>query len=128
MIVTEEMLKEAIKPSNIVAWIETKDPDESYEVGDTSCCLMTQYFQSVFSCDVRSGAFFGTLYNSDGSLVGDQDLSCWFIASEGPITFGAALSRAKYLSQMKTDNLICSFENMERLRKGMKNSDRIRVD
>jgi hypothetical protein len=77
---------------SLIAWLETKDPDQSYDYFSGVTCLCAQYYRA-------KGYWFVLAFNiyfSHG--LGNATLlprGFDFIASVQPHTFGSALKRAR---------------------------------
>lgn len=79
---------------NLIAWLETKPPDESYCFVVANECLLAQWARSVdSSAEVNENisAYAYKVHGKNVILGGFMQ----YIASNEPWTFGAALKRAK---------------------------------
>lgn len=88
----------------LIAWLETKDPDEVYGYTENERCLLAQYIIENHICLDPSVVSGGWRNRSDMTMTfnlfpGDENhrSNCFLnnIAVNGPWTFGAALSRAR---------------------------------
>jgi hypothetical protein len=78
---------------SIIAWLQTKDPDEHYPFCNTDGkCLFSQYLVSLgYSQEPTSDPVF--------ALWRMMHVHFGYVAQELPWTFGAALERAKVLNE-----------------------------
>ncbi len=74
---------------NLIAWLETKDPQEAYRFVDCDKCLFAQY--------LRESGFVGRMgFETDGGDAWQHLHRRFFhVAGVSPQTFGAALERAR---------------------------------
>jgi len=89
-------MKDPMTMSALIAWLETKDPDETYQYSFPDCCLLFQYFTAAGLKPlgvVPQGWRDRPL--SDGA--GYKPLPPGFdhVSSGSPETFGSALIRAR---------------------------------
>ncbi len=78
--------------ASVIAWLETKDPEERYSYWDSDSCLAAQYNDSIHR--IYEVPFIGAIIRLPWRLMGfDGRLET--LARYGERTFGAALARAK---------------------------------
>lgn len=96
-----EVRAEPFSLESLVAWLETKDPDETYYYAATGHCLIAQYFTAS---GIKFYAIWCNGWDSkrDDAMIPQHPLPDHFNAvAAGGVgrTFGAALKRARsYLS------------------------------
>lgn len=89
--------------AHIIAWLETKNPSESYDWNDGSCCLLAQYGRALGLPEAAldaTGNYRSRYYQARERMMhapGYRDGFVAEIAKSAPTTFGAALSRARAL-------------------------------
>ena len=84
---------EVMSTKNLVAWLETKDPNEAYRYDNVyEPCLHAQYFKAMGQPASRLGTAIVDLPGMSAVRIPE---SFQYAAQERPHTFGAALVRAK---------------------------------
>jgi hypothetical protein len=83
--------------SHLIGWLESNDPSESYNYGDTCGCLLAQYAKTV---EPAFKAMHSTSYvTADGDThdlpAGFNDIAVGIWGEDDKRTFGAALVRAR---------------------------------
>lgn len=87
-------VKELMSTERLVAWLETKDPDESYRYDNLyQPCLHAQYFAAM-GRPVQSLGAMSVLFPGERDIA-HMPPSFLAAALTKPHTFGAALNRAK---------------------------------
>ena len=80
---------------SLIAWLETRDPAETYDFLDHTDCLICRYLKAVDAFDLDVS---GVNYMRMSRVrAGDGDIGDLAYAS--PQTMGAALSRARALAE-----------------------------
>ncbi len=82
--------------ASVIAWLETKDPEEAYFYADRGYCLAAQYNHAVGREYKLRKAMSGnpfTYFTFDRKL--ERLARHGFLSAFHPLTFGAALKRAK---------------------------------
>ena len=86
------------KPSNdihslpsLIAWLETKNPNEEYEYTSSRHCLLAQYYRDQGYKQIMMGQY-GFRHGWFGHIHLPENFNA--IAMIGENTFGAALERA----------------------------------
>ncbi len=80
--------------AHLIAWLETKDPDEEYAYCNQFSCLAAQYNASI-GRDYNDGAVFSNAPSENPSTYFSFDRRLERLASKTPHNFGAALERAR---------------------------------
>lgn len=90
---------------SLIAWLETKPPQEKYDFCEWNNCLLAQWLQSIDpSAKVEQGGPHGYYYRALGrsiDLYRFQKIATsdrYWVAKN--MTFGAALKRARKLARM----------------------------
>jgi len=86
--------------ANFIAWLETKDPNETYSFFDPNNCAVGQWVKETFG--KAKPAYRGCIsYLINGTPV---DFSKWgdAVSWYQPQTFGAALVKARLLQERGT--------------------------
>ena len=77
---------------SLIAWLETKDPEEEYNWADYERCLIVQY------CEATGADYVAVACIASGK---GRTAPIESLAYDRPHTFGAALSRVRALSKEK---------------------------
>lgn len=94
MLFDPKWLKTEPSLAGLIAWLETKNPNETYVWHDSNNCLIAQYGKSIgwspmrMSTEAVEGDITSAPYHQISTANGQ-------LALEQPYTFGAALARAK---------------------------------
>src|SRR6516162_9792964 len=86
---------------DLISWLETKDPAETYEYKRGDCCLLSQFLIHHGITDVSVGVIMwgaNHFYNEIPEHFNEIALGHWLLSSyseEEEHTFGAALARAR---------------------------------
>ena len=94
----QETKHDVFSLESLIAWLETKDPEEWYNPHNPFECMFTQYFTS------KQVEFTGypTSYTYGGvDLVHNKWSRIAFDGLDGKHTFGAALERARKLKEAR---------------------------
>lgn len=83
----------ALEP--LIAWLEKQPAYKEYEFTEPRKCLLAQYYHAQGYQDVEVGGYIVTL---DGKKWYDIPDSFGDISAKRPLTFGAALDRAREYS------------------------------
>lgn len=100
-VIPAETKPDVFSLEGLIAWLETKPADETYQVADSESCLMGQY-------TVAMGGFRNLRGDEPAYIVGAASMPttdathplskvAWAFGPSGGTTFGAALARARKL-------------------------------
>jgi len=90
---TKPFQPEDLSLAGLIAWLETQDPDTTYEFGDIFDCLLCRYARAI-GADVSSAGSDSVVLNPNFNRHPVTPEGS-HVASGFPCTYGAALKRAK---------------------------------
>jgi hypothetical protein len=81
---------------NLIAWLETKNPVESYHFTDSSQCMLAQWVRHLDpEAKEMKVAYNSYVYQVHGQIVDFKHTAFVRVASNQTNTFGEALERAQ---------------------------------